>query len=78
MLQTDQRHTDDCVRNEDVEKAVAVEVELEKRGDRLTRRDRELAVAIGAAGHTDAVLQQVESTHDNVLGIPREAQVKVP
>lgn len=70
--------TDDCIRYEDVEEAVAVEVELEERRDGLSRSDGELAVAIGTAGHVDAVAQQVERAHDHVLRVPREAQVEIP
>lgn len=62
-------HTNDCIRNEDMEKAVAVKVELEKRGYGLAGRDGELSVAIGAAGHVDAFFQEVEGTHDHVLGV---------
>lgn len=61
-----------------MEEAVAVEVELEERGDSLSRGDGELAIAIGAAGHVDAVSQQVERPHDHVLRVPREAQVEIP
>lgn len=59
--------TDDCVGDEDVEEAVAVEVELEQRRHRLAGGDGELAVAVGAAGHVDAVAQQVEGAHHHVL-----------
>lgn len=62
-------HTNDCIGNEDQEKAVAVEVELKKRRYGLSGRDGELAVAIGAAGHVDAFFQEVEGTHDHVLGV---------
>lgn len=69
--------TDERVRYEDVEEAVAVEVELEQGGHRLPWGDSELAVAVGAAGHIDTVAQQVECPHDHVLRVPREAQVEV-
>lgn len=70
--------TNDRIGDEDMEKAIAVEVELKKRGYSLAGCDRELSVAICAARHVDAVSQQVEGTHDHVLGVSREAQVKVP
>ena len=70
--------TDDGVGDEDVEQAVAVEVELEQRRHRVARGDGELAVAVGAAGDVDAVAQKVERVHHHVLGVPGEAQVKVP
>lgn len=60
-----------------MEETVAVEVEFEQGGDGLSRGDGELAVAIGAAGHVDAVSQQVERPHDHVLRVPREAQVEI-
>lgn len=60
-----------------MKEAVAVEVELEQGGHRLSRGDGELAVAVGAAGHVDAVPQQVQRPHDHVLRVPREAQVKI-
>lgn len=40
------QHTNDCIRNEDVEKAIAVEVELKERWYSLARCDGELSVAI--------------------------------
>lgn len=63
------RHTNDRIRNEDKEKAVAVEVELKKRRDGLGGRDGELSVAVGAAGHVDAFFQEVEGTHDHILRV---------
>lgn len=64
------QRTNDRIRNEDVEKAIAVEVELKKRGYSLAGRNRELSVAICAARHVDAVSQQVEGAHDHVLRVP--------
>lgn len=61
------QHTNDCIRNEDMEKAIAVEVELEKRRHSLAGCDGELSIAICTAGHIDAVSQQVEGTHDHIL-----------
>lgn len=61
-----------------MEKAVAVEVELKKSRYSLTRCDGKLSIAIRTAGHIEAVPQEVESTHDHVLWVPRKAQVKVP
>ncbi len=61
-----------------MEKAIAVEVELEKRWYSLAGGDSELSVAICTAGHVDAVSQQVEGTHDDILGVPRKAQIEVP
>lgn len=61
------RHTDDCVRNEDMEKAIAVEVELEQGWYSLAGRYRELSVAICTAGDIDAVFEQVESAHNHIL-----------
>lgn len=52
-----------------MEKAVAVKVELEKRRHGLARCDRELSIAVCAAGHIDAVSQQVEGAHDHILGV---------
>lgn len=72
------QRTDDCIRNEDMEKAIAVKVELEKRRYSLARRDRELSVAVCTAGHVDAVSQQVEGTHDHILGVSRKAQIEIP
>ena len=72
------RRTNDCIRNEDVEKTVAVEVELEKRRYSLAGCDRELAIAICATGHVDTISKEVEGAHDHVLRVPRKAQVKVP
>lgn len=60
-----------------MEKAVAVEVELKKRGHSLAGSDGKLSIAIRTAGHIEAVPQEVECTHDHVLRIPRKAQVKV-
>lgn len=61
-----------------MKEAVAVEVELEQRRHRVVGADGELAVAVGAAGHVDAVAQQVEGVHDHVLGVAGKAKVKVP
>lgn len=61
-----------------MKKTVAVEVELEKSGDSFSRCDGKLSVAVCAAGHVDAVPQQVESTHDHILWVPWKAQVEVP
>lgn len=56
-----------------MEKAIAVKVELKKRWYSLAGCDSELSVAIRTAGHIDAVSQQVEGTHDHILGVPRKA-----
>lgn len=72
------RRTDDCIRNKDMEEAVAVEVELKKRRYSLARCDSELSVAVCAARHIDTVSQKVECSHHHVLRVPRKAQIKVP
>lgn len=61
------QRTDDRIRDEDMEEAIAVEVELKKRRYSLAGCNGELSVAICAARHVDAVSQQVEGTHDHVL-----------
>ena len=72
------QHTNNCIRNEDMEKAIAVEVELEKRWYRWAGCDSELSIAICTAGHIDTVSQEVEGTHDHILRVPWKTQVKVP
>lgn len=70
--------TNDCIGNEDMEKAIAVKVELKQCRYSLAGCNRELSVAVRTAGHIDAVPQQVEGTHDHVLRVPWKAEVKVP
>lgn len=70
--------TNDCIRNEDVKKAIAVEVELKKCWHSLAGCDSEFSIAVCTAGHVDAVPQQVERTHDHILRVPWKAQIEVP
>lgn len=64
------QRTNDCIRNEDVEKAIAVKVELKQCWYSLAGCNCELSIAVCTAGHIDAVAQQVEGTHDHVLRVP--------
>lgn len=61
-----------------MEKAIAVEIELEKRRYSLAGCNGELSIAICTAGHIDTVSQQVEGAHDHILWVPWKTQVKVP
>lgn len=70
--------TDDCIRNEDMEKAIAVEVQLKQCWYSLTGSDRELPVAIRTAGYIHAISQQVKCPHDHIFRVPRKAKVKIP
>lgn len=72
------QHTNDCIRNEDMEKAIAVETELKKCWYSLAGRNSELSISICTAGHVNAVSQQVEGTHDHILWVSWKAQIKVP
>lgn len=72
------QHTDDCIRNEDMEKAIAVEVELKQCWYSLTGSNGELPVAIRTAGYIHAISQQVKCSHDHIFGVPRKAKVKIP
>lgn len=63
--------------DEDVKKAVAVEIELKESGNGVARGDDELRVFVGA-GDVHAVSQKAERVHHHVLRVPGKSQVEVP
>lgn len=58
--------TYDGIGNEDVEEAVAVEIELKESRYRVAWRNYELCVFVGA-GDIHTVSQKAECMHDNIL-----------
>lgn len=65
------------VGDEDVEEAVAVEVELEQGRYGVIGGEDKLGVPV-RAGNRDAVSQQVQRMHHNILRVSRETQIKIP
>lgn len=72
------RLTNDCIRNEDMEKAIAVEVELKQCRHSLAGSNGELSVSICTAGDIHTIPQQVKRPHDHVFRVPRKAEIKIP
>lgn len=70
--------TNDCVRNEDMEKAIAVEVELKQCWHSLTGSDGELSISICTAGYIHTISQQVKCPHDHIFWVPWKAKIKIP
>lgn len=70
--------TNDGIRNEDMEKAIAVEVELKQCRHSLTGSNGELSISIRTAGYIHTIPQQVKCPHDHIFRVPREAKIKIP
>lgn len=62
--------------NENMEKAIAVEIQLKERGNCAARGNDELWVFVGA-GDIHTVSQEAECVHHHILRVPGKSQVEV-